>query len=157
MKNVLQFVICYLLYEYFIYSTYPVFQIFQPNHTCIFSSNWEILRLKLAQELNIPVSLFNLEKATSENNTTEQWDTIIDICDKASANSKNAKECIKSIMKRMGEKDPHVAIQAITLLDSCIKNCGKTFHLEIASRDFETEFQRIMLKNSLPVAQKMRV
>lgn len=97
------------------------------------------------------------EKATSENNTTEQWDVIIDICDKAAANSKNAKDCIRSIMKRMGHCDPHVAIQAITLMDSCIKNCGKTFHLEIASRDFETEFQRLMTKNSPPVAQKMRV
>lgn len=60
-------------------------------------------------------------------------------------------------MKRMGHMDPHVAMQAITLLDSCIKNCGKTFHLEIASRDFETEFQRLMVKASPPVAQKMRL
>lgn len=98
-----------------------------------------------------------LEKATSENNTTEQWDLIIDICDKSAVNSKNSKECIRSIMKRMGHNDPHVAIQAITLLDSCIKNCGKTFHLEIASRDFENEFQRLMTRNSAPVAEKMRV
>lgn len=100
---------------------------------------------------------FILEKATSENNTTEQWDVIIDICDKAAANSKNSKDCIRAIMKRMGHNDPHVAIQAITLLDSCIKNCGKNFHLEIASRDFETEFQRLMTKNPIPVAQKMRM
>lgn len=99
----------------------------------------------------------DVEKATSPNNTTEQWDTIIDICDKAPANSKNAKDCIRSIMKRIAHEDPHVAIQAITLLDACIKNCGKTFHLEVASRDFETEFQRLMVKSSPPVAQKMRV
>lgn len=43
------------------------------------------------------------------------------------------------------------------LLDSCIKNCGRTFHLEIASREFETEFQRLMTKVSAPVAQKMRI
>lgn len=42
------------------------------------------------------------------------------------------------------------------LLDSCIKNCGRTFHLEIASREFETEFQRLMTKVTVPVAQKMR-
>lgn len=56
----------------------------------------------------------------------------------------------------MGHMDPHVAMQAVTVLDACIKNCGKTFHLEIASRDFETEFQRLMQKVSPPVAQKMR-
>lgn len=108
---------------------------------------------------------------------------IIDICDKAGVNSKNAKDCIRSILKRLGNNDPHVAIQAITvcsfifwfseffvpksytmpfqliisqLLDACIKNCGRIFHLEIASRDFETEFQRLMTKTTLPVAQKMR-
>lgn len=105
---------------------------------------------------NLLINFFS-EKATSETNTTEQWDVIIDICDKAAANPKNSKECIRSIMKRMGHNDPHVAIQAITLLDSCIKNCGKLFHLEIASRDFENEFQRLMTKNSPPVAKKMRV
>ena len=101
--------------------------------------------------------IYFTEKATSETNVTEQWDVIIDICDKAAANSKNSKDCIRAILKRMGHCDPHVAIQAITLLDSCIKNCGKTFHLEVASRDFETEFHRLMTKNSPPVAQKMRV
>ncbi|XP_055308219.1 signal transducing adapter molecule 1-like [Sitodiplosis mosellana] len=99
----------------------------------------------------------DVDRATSENNTTEQWDVIIDICDRAGGNSKNAKDCLRSIMKRIGNADPHVAIQAITLLDACIKNCGRTFHLEVASREFETEFQRLMTKVHTSVAQKMRI
>lgn len=43
------------------------------------------------------------------------------------------------------------------MLDACIKNCGRFFHLEIASRDFETEFHRLLTKVSSPVSQKMRV
>lgn len=43
------------------------------------------------------------------------------------------------------------------MLDACIKNCGLKFHLEIASRDFETEFQRLMSRSAPPIAQKMRV
>lgn len=32
-------------------------------------------------------------------------------------------------------------------MDACVKNCGKTFHIEVASRDFENEYQRLLKKN----------
>lgn len=43
------------------------------------------------------------------------------------------------------------------MLDACIKNCGQKFHLEIASREFENEFKRLLAKAPAPIAQKMRV
>lgn len=52
----------------------------------------------------------------------------------------------------MGHNDPHVVIQAITLLDACVNNCGKNFHLEVASRDFENEFIRLLSKSQPQVA-----
>lgn len=58
-------------------------------------------------------------------------------------------------MRRLAHTDPHVVIQAITLLDACVSNCGKTFHLEVASREFENEFRRLMAKQQPQVAQKM--
>lgn len=55
------------------------------------------------------------DKATNEKNTAEVWDVIMEICDKAGASSKNCKDCLHSIVRRMGHPDPHVALQAITV------------------------------------------
>ncbi|GBP20605.1 Signal transducing adapter molecule 1 [Eumeta japonica] len=98
----------------------------------------------------------DVEKATSENNTAEEWGLIMEICDRAGASSTSAKDCLRSVLRRLAHPDPHVALQAITLLDACTSNCGKIFHLEVASRDFETEFRRLVSRAQPAVAQRMR-
>ncbi|XP_043645195.1 signal transducing adapter molecule 1 [Drosophila teissieri] len=98
----------------------------------------------------------DVEKATSETNTNDNWSLILDVCDKVTTNPRLAKECLKAVMRRMGHTDPHVVMQAITLLDALSNNCGKPLHLEVASRDFETEFRRLLGKAQPKVSLKMR-
>ncbi|XP_068151309.1 signal transducing adapter molecule 1 [Drosophila tropicalis] len=88
----------------------------------------------------------DVEKATSDTNTNENWSLILDVCDKVSTNPRLAKDCLKAVMRRMGHNDPHVVMQAITLLDALANNCGRPFHLEVASREFEDEFRRLLDK-----------
>ena len=54
-----------------------------------------------------------LDKATNEQATSEDWSLILSICDKARASSKNGKDCLSAITKKLGHRVPRVALQGM--------------------------------------------
>jgi len=77
-----------------------------------------------------------LDKLTNELNTETDWGALLALCDKVSSSSKGPHDVSLAIFDKMSHKVPHVVLQAMTVLDACVSNCGKNFHKEMASQFF---------------------
>ncbi|KAJ6221752.1 hypothetical protein RDWZM_000297 [Blomia tropicalis] len=92
-----------------------------------------------------------------EENTSEDWALIMDICDRVVVEANGSKECVRSIIRRFNSPIPVVVMQSLTLTDALISNCGKKLHLEVCSRDFEAELRKLATNKGQPkVAERSR-
>ncbi|OQD71777.1 hypothetical protein PENPOL_c001G00150 [Penicillium polonicum] len=82
-------------------------------------------------------------KATDENLTSENWEFILDVCDKVGSEESGAKEAVAAMIKRLAHRNANVQLYTLELGNSLSQNCGLKIHRELASRSFTDALLRL--------------
>ncbi|XP_060724740.1 target of Myb1 membrane trafficking protein-like isoform X6 [Tachysurus vachellii] len=101
-----------------------------------------------------------IQKATWGSLESEDWGMNMEICDIINETDDGPKDAMKAIKKRIvGNKNFREVMLALTVLETCVKNCGHRFHVYVCTRDFvEGVLVRTILpKNNPPMVLHDRV
>ncbi|KAI9736529.1 MAG: ESCRT-0 subunit protein hse1 [Claussenomyces sp. TS43310] len=82
-------------------------------------------------------------KATDENLTSENWEYIMDVCDKVTSEESGAKDAVASMIKRLAHRNANVQLYTLELANALSQNCGPKMHRELASRAFTDAVLRL--------------
>ncbi|XP_040830458.1 TOM1-like protein 2 isoform X8 [Ochotona curzoniae] len=78
-----------------------------------------------------------LEKATDGSLPSEDWTLNMEICDIINETEEGPRDAIRALKKRLnGNRNYREVMLALTVLETCVKNCGHRFHILVANRDF---------------------
>ncbi|KAG8907349.1 ESCRT-0 subunit protein hse1 [Tulasnella sp. 403] len=84
-------------------------------------------------------------KTTDENLTAENWELILNLCDKVTDEGETgARDVIAAVLKRLTHRNPNVQLYSLTLVEALSKNCGIEINREIASRSFTQGLERLV-------------
>ncbi|KAI0761840.1 hypothetical protein BD413DRAFT_587977 [Trametes elegans] len=84
-------------------------------------------------------------KTTDENLTGENWELILNLCDKVQEEGEQgARNVIAASLKRLAHRNPNVQLYTLTLVEALSKNCGIDVHREIASRAFTQALEKLV-------------
>ncbi|XP_065418976.1 hepatocyte growth factor-regulated tyrosine kinase substrate isoform X9 [Chrysemys picta bellii] len=84
-----------------------------------------------------------LDKATSQLLLETDWESILQICDMIRQGDTQAKYAVGAIKKKVNDKNPHVALYALEVMESVVKNCGQTVHDEVANKQTMEELKEL--------------
>ncbi|XP_075888664.1 target of Myb1 membrane trafficking protein isoform X6 [Nelusetta ayraudi] len=89
-----------------------------------------------------------IESATSSSLVAEDWGLNMEICDMVNGCEEGPRDAVKAIKKRIaGNKNFKEVMLALTVLETCVKNCGYRFHILVTTREF---VEGVLVRSIIP-------
>ncbi|XP_029996108.1 target of Myb1 membrane trafficking protein isoform X4 [Sphaeramia orbicularis] len=89
-----------------------------------------------------------IESATGSSLPSEDWALNMEICDMINSSEEGPKDAVRAIKKRIvGNKNFKEVMLALTVLETCVKNCGYRFHILVTTRDF---IEGVLVRSIIP-------
>jgi VHS domain len=98
---------------------------------------------KLLKSAQANVSDIATAKATDENLTSENWEYILDVCDKVTGSDSGSKDVVAAMIKRLAHRNANVQLYTLELANALSQNCGLPVHRELASKSFTDALLRL--------------
>ncbi|XP_011602198.2 ADP-ribosylation factor-binding protein GGA3 [Takifugu rubripes] len=102
-----------------------------------------------------------LNKATHPTNRQEDWEYIIGFCDQINKELEGPQIAVTLLVHKIHSPQEWEALQALTALEACMKNCGRRFHKEVGKYRFLNELIKVVspkyMGDSTPEKVKLKI
>ncbi|XP_072319929.1 ADP-ribosylation factor-binding protein GGA1-like isoform X2 [Eucyclogobius newberryi] len=85
-----------------------------------------------------------INSATSPQNKETDWDCIKEFCDQLNNEPEGPQLATRILAHKIQSPQEWEAMQALTVLETCMKNCGKKFHTEVGKFRFLNELIKVV-------------
>ncbi|XP_031728015.1 ADP-ribosylation factor-binding protein GGA3 [Anarrhichthys ocellatus] len=102
-----------------------------------------------------------LNKATHPTNRQEDWEYIMGFCDQINKELEGPQIAVTLLVHKIHSPQEWEALQALTVLEACMKNCGRRFHNEVGKYRFLNELIKVVspkyMGDSAPEKVKLKI
>ncbi|XP_048762408.1 TOM1-like protein 2 isoform X2 [Ostrea edulis] len=88
-----------------------------------------------------------IERGTDGSQASENWAVLMEVCDIINETDEGPKDAARAIRKRLSQnmgKNHTAVMYTLTCLETCVKNCGRRFHIQLASKDFMSDLIKVI-------------
>ncbi|KAH0629483.1 hypothetical protein JD844_011573 [Phrynosoma platyrhinos] len=85
-----------------------------------------------------------VNKSTNPLNRQEDWEYIIGFCDQINKELEGPQIAVRLLAHKIQSPQEWEAVQALTVLEACMKNCGGRFHNEVGKFRFLNELIKVV-------------